>query len=65
MTKVITNHDIDAVTWMSLTRAELNALAKKNNIGIPSHKFDLADNLQRGYSDSQTEIKTFKVRLSV
>jgi hypothetical protein len=65
MQKQLTNHDIELNTWLKLTRDELKAVAKKNGIGIPSNKEDLAVNLQRGFSNSQHEVKTFKVRITV
>ena len=62
-----TNHNIALDTWLGFTRNELKALAKKQGIGIPDNKQDLAYNLQRGYSASQSQeqARTFKVRLSV
>jgi hypothetical protein len=62
-----TNHNIDLTTWLGFTRNDLKAIAKKQGIGIPDNKQDLAVNLQRGYSASQNQedARTFKVRLSV
>ena len=62
-----TNHNIDLSTWLGFTRNDLKAIAKKQGIGIPDNKQDLAINLQRGYSASQSqeEARTFKVKLSV
>jgi hypothetical protein len=68
MQKQLTNHDINEDLWLAaFTRDELKTVAKKNGIGIPSNKEDLAYNLMRGYSASQTpdQAKTFKVRVSI
>jgi len=62
-----TNHNIDLSTWMGFTRNDLKTIAKKQGIGIPDNKQDLAYNLQRGYSASQSQdqARTFKVKISV
>ena len=60
-----TNHNINLETWLGFTRNELKAIAKKQGIGIPDNKEELARNLQRGFSASQKEAKTFKVKVSV
>ena len=62
-----TNHNIVLSTWMGFTRNDLKTIAKKQGIGIPDNKPDLAYNLQRGYSASQSkeQARTFKVKISV
>ena len=67
MNTSLTNHNLDLTTWLNFTRDELKSVARKNGIGIPSNKADLARNLQRGFSDCQLneEPRTFKVKVSI
>lgn len=61
----LTNHDIDQATWLGFTRDQLKTIARKNDITIADRKEQLAQNLQRGRGVSQTEAKTFRVKVSV
>lgn len=65
MQRQLTNHNIEINTWLGFTRDELKTIARKNGIGIADRKEELALNLQRGKSASQTEAKTFRVKVSV
>ncbi len=61
----LTNHDIELATWLGFTRDQLKTIARKNGIGIADRKEELARNLMLGRSASQTETKTFRVKVSV